>query len=135
MTKMGVKYQGSLRTICTHYKSGDEITTDAPVDNHGKGEAFSPTDLLGASLISCMITVMAIAAQNRGKKIKKMEGEVEKTMFSNPRRIGKLAIVLTIEDMGYTEKERAILDRAAIDCPVALSLHPELEQDVTIKYV
>lgn len=135
MASMKVEYQGSLRTLCTHEKSGDTLITDAPIDNHGKGEAFSPTDLMGVSLASCMITVMGIAAQSRGLSFEVAKAKVTKTMSSAPRRIAKIEILLEVQDPGYTESEKEILTRAAIECPVALSLHPDLEQKTELLFV
>lgn len=135
MASMKVEYQGSLRTICIHEKSGDSFKTDAPTDNNGKGEAFSPTDLIGVSLASCMITVMGIAAQSKGLKFEMAKASVAKTMTTSPRRIAKIEIILEIQDPGYSDSEKELLKRAAIECPVAHSLHPDIDQQTTLNYV
>ncbi|MFT4678701.1 MAG: putative redox protein [Flavobacteriales bacterium] len=135
MASMKVEYQGSLRTICIHGKSGDRFKTDAPTDNNGKGEAFSPTDLVGVSLASCMITVMGIAAQSKGLTFETANAEVTKTMSTTPRRIAKIQINLQVQDPGYTDSEKELLKRAALQCPVTLSLHPDIEQLITLVYV
>lgn len=128
-----VKYLGNLRNESTHLRSGNTIITDAPVDNQGKGEAFSPTDLASVSLANCMMTIVAIAADTRGLEIASMEAEVKKEMASNPRRISAIRILLKISGQ-YTDKEKSILHHAALTCPVALSLHPEVEQDIEVLF-
>ncbi len=135
MASMKVEYQGSLRTLCTHEKSGDSFITDAPIDNHGKGEAFSPTDLMGVSLASCMITVMGIAAEARGLSFEIADAQISKTMSAAPRRIAKIEILLKVQNPGYSDTEKEILTRAALECPVALSLHPDLEQKTELLFV
>jgi putative redox protein len=127
-------YSGNLRTEATHLKSGKMVITDAPTDNNGKGEAFSPTDLLSTSLVSCMMTLMGIAANNHGFELGNMEATMKKHMASNPRRVGKIEIELEIYGT-YTDKQKLILDKAARTCPVAMSLHPDIEQflEVTFK--
>lgn len=128
-----VKYLGNLRNESTHLRSGNTIITDAPVDNQGKGEAFSPTDLASVSLANCMMTIVAIAADTRGLEIASMEAEVKKEMASNPRRISAIRILLKISGQ-YTDKEKSILHHAALTCPVALSLHPDVEQDIEVLF-
>lgn len=110
------------------------MVTDAPTDNHGKGEAFSPTDLIAASLISCIITVMGIAANARGWEMGDVEGSVKKTMVGNPRRVQALHTELRIRNNQLDAKQREILERIGIDCPVALSLHPEIVQEIEFIY-
>ena len=134
MTTSNVKYSGNLRTVCTHLKSGSEIITDAPTDNNGKGEAFSPTDLTATSLAACMLTVMGIAAQQRNIEFSGASVEVTKVMLSEPRRIGKIQIDMKIPDQGYTEKIQGILKNTARTCPVAKSLHPDIEVVVNFKF-
>lgn len=129
-----VKYTGELRTVCTHLQSAKEIITDAPTDNRGKGAAFSPTDLAATSLATCMLTVMGIAAEERRLKFEGASAEVTKFMYSNPRRIGKIQIAMEIPDFGYGEKEKALLRRTAERCPVAESLHPDIEVVLDIGY-
>lgn len=121
-------YQGNLRTKARHVASGNELITDAPVDNQGKGEAFSPTDLLAASLGSCLLTIMGIAARTHAIDIEGTTLAITKIMASNPRRVAEIKIDITIGGAGHTDKEKSILEHAAKTCPVALSLHPELIQ-------
>ena len=123
-----IDYLGNLRTKAIHIKSGQEVITDAPLDNHGKGEAFSPTDLASTSLASCMITVMGIAAQSHDIEMTGASAEVLKVMFDNPRRIGRIEIDIFMPKFDYSSKQKSILEHAAITCPVAKSLHPNLEQ-------
>ncbi len=125
-----ILYKGDLRTEATHIKSGNIIYTDAPVDNQGKGEAFSPTDLTTTSLASCILTIMGIAARNHDIDMTDTEAEVFKTMESGPRRIAKMGIKITMPQKTYSRKERKILEAAAHHCPVALSLHPNTEEHI-----
>lgn len=127
-----VKYTGELRTEAVHVKSGNTIITDAPTDNHGKGEAFSPTDLVATALACCMISVMGIVSMKEG--ITKTDGavaEVTKVMYADPRRIGEIHITLTMPKNNFSDKEKKIYEHAAHTCPVAKSLHPDLKQVVT----
>lgn len=136
MTKISkTKYQGNLRTQATHIRSGQELITDAPTDNNGKGEAFSPTDLVATALSSCMITLMGIAANKNGFTLGPAKAEIEKIMGSNPRRISEIKVHVSIEDTGYTDKEKEIMERAAINCPVAKSLSAELKQTLSFEYL
>ncbi|MFZ1255121.1 MAG: OsmC family protein [Saprospiraceae bacterium] len=123
-----VNYLGDLRTESRHLKSGNVILTDAPIDNHGKGAAFSPTDLTCTSLANCMITTMGIAAQNHSIQMQEVRAEVLKIMASEPRRIASIEVDVYMPNHGYTNKEKTILEHAAHTCPVAKSLHPELIQ-------
>lgn len=126
-----VKYQGSLRTLATHLRSSTNIITDAPVDNNGKGEAFSPTDLVATALASCLITIMGIKASKMGVNIDGAAAEIEKVMDSNPRRIKEVKVVVTMPThTSYEAKDKKILEAAARTCPVALSLHPETIQTI-----
>jgi putative redox protein len=126
MTKIKILYQGDLHTECTH-PSGAVIETDAPKDNQGKGESFSPTDLLAASLGSCIGTLMGIAGRKLGLDLKGMAAEVEKEMVSAPhRRVGRL-IVRIRSPLSPDSQTREKLERAAIECPVHHSLHPEIK--------
>lgn len=125
-----VTYEGDLRTSATHQKSGTNIITDAPTDNHGKGEAFSPTDLVATALASCMITIMGINADKKGLDIKGAEAKINKIMASNPRRIERVEIKIEMPKNGYSEAEKALLERVAKACPVAKSVHPDLVQAV-----
>ena len=126
-------YSGELRTWSTHLKSGDDIITDAPVDNQGKGEAFSPTDLVASALGSCMLTIMGITANTQNINIDGTSARVKKVMGEDPRRISEIHLAITfIQPLG--DKHRAILERAAHHCPVSKSLHPDLKEVVTFHY-
>jgi putative redox protein len=127
-----VHYLGSLRTEATHLASGDKIITDAPTDNHGKGEAFSPTDLFATSLASCALTIMGLAAQNHTINIDGASAEVTKIMSATPpRRVARIVVVFKMPAHNFTEKQRDILERAAHTCPVSLSLSSETAVDLT----
>ena len=127
-----VEYEGTLRTVCTHLRSGNSFETDAPVDNNGKGERFSPTDLLATSLGTCMITVMGIKARNMGFDLNGLKIEVEKIMKSDPRRIGGINLFFHIPDnlKNIDEKTKQILKHTGNTCPVWLSIHPDIEVNV-----
>ncbi len=132
MATSTVKYIGNLRCEAVHLASGTSILSDAPVDNHGKGEAFSPTDLTATSLASCIITTMAIGAEGRDISIRDMSAEVTKVMASNPRRIAEINIRLVVIAHGVTDQQKEILTKIANTCPVALSLHPDVKQGLEI---
>ena len=125
-----IEYSDPLRTKSTHLKSGTVITTDAPTDNHGKGESFSPTDMLSSSLVSCAMTIMGIAADRGEFEITSMKADVAKLMESSPRRIGKVTAYINITLKGATKEDAERLRRVAISCPVANSLSKELIQDL-----
>ncbi len=130
-----ISYLGNLRTSCTHILSGQTFITDAPLDNNGQGEAFSPTDLTATSLGTCMITIMGIAAQNHNINIDNTRLEVTKHMASDPRRIAAVDInIIFPEDIPYSTKEKKILEAAGRTCPVALSLHPDIRQNITFNW-
>ncbi len=124
-------YKGSLRTEAKHLQSNTIIETDAPTDNQGKGERFSPTDLLATSLGSCMLTIMGIKARDMNISLEGTEVSIQKNMKSEPRRVGGIDVrfdfpaSLTLDD-----KEKTILERAALTCPVAKSIHPDIEMKV-----
>ena len=120
-------YTGGLRTTAVHLKSSTEIVTDAPVDNQGKGESFSPTDLVATALGSCMLTIMGIKARDKDIDIEGATVEVLKTMASNPRRISRLDIKITMPKKPFSDKNKKILALAAEACPVGNSLHPDVE--------
>ncbi len=127
-----VVYTGGLRTVATHLRSGSEIETDAPVDNKGKGERFSPTDLVATALAACIVTTMGIAGDTHGINIDGTECEVEKIMASDPRRIGEIKVnIIMPKGQSYNDKEKTILERAARTCPVAKSLHPDLKETIS----
>jgi putative redox protein len=124
-------YEGDLRTYCTHLQSGTEILTDAPTDNHGKGEAFSPTDLIATSLASCMITTMGIKAKQMEMSIDGTRAEVKKIMASDPRRIAEINVDIYMPQGDYTDKDKKIMEHTAMHCPVAISLHPDMVKVVS----
>ena len=127
-----VIYQGDLRTEAIHLRSGTAIETDAPMDNKGKGERFSPTDLLATALATCILTTMGISANTHNININGTECEVEKIMAADPRRVSEVKIALHFpKDRSYNEKERRLMELAAHTCPVALSLHPDLKQSIS----
>ncbi|MGB6083860.1 OsmC family protein [Moheibacter sp.] len=124
-------YKGGLRTEAVHLQSGTQIETDAPTDNNGKGERFSPTDLVATALGSCMLTIMGIAGNTHGYKIAGTEVEITKIMTSNPRRIGEIVVKMTIKGQDtYSDKEKAIIENTAMTCPVFLSLHEDVKKTV-----
>ncbi|MGZ5286179.1 MAG: OsmC family protein [Flavisolibacter sp.] len=127
-----VEYEGSLRTVCTHLRSGDHFETDAPVDNNGKGERFSPTDLMATSLATCMLTVMGIKARSMGFDLDGIKVEVEKLMKAEPRRVGGINLFFHIPDQlkVMDDKNRQILKHTANTCPVQHSIHPDIEVKV-----
>ena len=127
-------YQGQLRTAMKHLQSNSEVITDAPVDNHGKGEAFSPTDLVSAALASCVMTIMAIKAGDMGHKTIEMEAKVWKTMASNPRRIARIQVELDLNIPGLSDQQKLILERTTKACPVARSLHPDTTKEVVFNW-
>lgn len=131
MATSKVKYNGQLRTTATHLRSNNEIITDAPVDNNGKGEAFSPTDLMATALSSCLITIMGIKANQMGIDIDGTESSVTKIMSASPRRIAEIKVEVIMPDRAYSDKDKKILEAAALTCPVGLSLHPETKQTIT----
>lgn len=124
---MKVNYEGDLHTSGIHLKSGKQIETDAPIDNNGKGNAFSPTDLLCASLASCMMTLMGITAQSKGINLGHISCDIEKIMQSSPRKVSAIHLLMEAENLGYSDKEKEILKNAALSCPVAKSLDPSIE--------
>ena len=128
-----VTYLGNLRTESEHLKSGNTFITDAPTDNNGKGEAFSPTDTVATGLASCMITVMGIKARDMGVDMTGTTAEVTKTMASDPRRISKIEVVLNFP-FEADAKTKKILEHTANTCPVHYSLHPDIEKDITFNW-
>ncbi len=121
-------YQGKLRTEAIHLRSGNSLITDAPVDNQGKGESFSPTDLVATALGSCMLTIMGIKARDMGLQIEGATADVEKIMGSDPRRVIRLNVIITIPAYGFSAKERKILEKAAATCPVSNSIAEGLQE-------
>ncbi|MDY0344535.1 MAG: OsmC family protein [Lentimicrobium sp.] len=129
-----LEYLGDLQLKATHVKSGQSFVTDAPVDNKGKGSAFSPTDLMATSLGLCMITIMGIAANNSGFSIDGTKARVTKIMATDPRRVGEVIVELDFPAIGYSEKEKQIIRQCAKICPVSQSLHPNLKQTVIFNF-
>ncbi len=128
-----VTYLGDLRTSSIHLQSGNEIISDAPIDNNGKGEAFSPTDTVANALASCMMTIMGIKARDLNLDLKNTTAEVTKIMNAEPRRIGAIEIVFDM--VGVAEqKNRTMLERAAVTCPVYLSLNDAIEKRITFNW-
>ena len=128
-----VKYNGNLRTTATHLDSGSKIKTDAPKDNHGLGEAFSPTDILCSSLASCILTIMAISVEKNGIDIKGTTESVKKIMINNPRRIAKIDININFTKQ-YDSKIKTILERAALNCPVHHAISESVEKNISFSY-
>jgi putative redox protein len=126
------KYLGDLRTEILHIRSGSIIMTDAPVDNKGKGEKFSPTDLVASALGSCAFTIMGIAAREHGFSIEGSSCKITKIMTDNPRKIGEVKIEFDFAGNEYTDKQKKLLEHAAKTCPVALSLNESVFQNVTL---
>jgi uncharacterized OsmC-like protein len=135
MTTIKTTYIGRLRTEIEHLHSGQKLLTDAPLDNHGRAEAISPTDLFVASYTSCIFTIMGIAADTHGFSVDGMTAETTKTMGEHPRRIVKIAIVITMPPNGYSEKERRIVEAVPRQCPVAHSLQADIEKEITFIYL
>jgi len=133
MSSFEIKYQGNLRTTAKHLDSGSIIETDAPKDNHGLGETFSPTDMVCTALASCILTIMAIAVEKNGININGTKAMVTKTMENNPRRISKIDIELTFTK-NYDAKTKIILERAAFNCPVHQSLSEKVDKNIYFIY-
>lgn len=134
MSTISGLYQGSLRTQASHLNSGNTIITDAPIDNNGKGEAFSPTDLVCASLSSCMMTLMGIMAEREGIDLNGLRSEVTKIMATNPRKIAEIQITFTHPNLVATEVQRKKLKNTALTCPVALSLSDSVKQTILFNW-
>lgn len=130
-----ITYKGDLRCECTHLQSGTIIETDAPTDNRGKGERFSPTDTVCVALGTCIITTMGIRANDMNIELKETQLEVTKHMLSEPRRIGKIDIVLNIPPITIEEKDKKVLEMIGNNCPVAKSLHPDLEVSIQFNWL
>ncbi len=129
-----VTYTGQLSTESVHLQSGTTIITDAPTDNNGKGQAFSPTDMVSNSLATCMFTIMGIKANQLGVNFDGSTAAVTKVMQADPRRIGKIIIAFEM-NLETDQKTQTILERAGLTCPVFLSLHPEIEKDITFNWL
>ena len=132
MVKIDVTYDGNLRCTATHGPSGKQLITDAPVDNMGKGESFSPTDLLATSMLTCIMTIVAIRADSKKIDVSGMTGSVEKTMASGPRRVAKLEVEVNLPS-GLDIEDRAWLITEGCNCPVCVSVSESMEVDVTFQ--
>jgi len=135
METVQTTYLGNLRTQAVHLQSGTTIITDAPTDNHGKGESFSPTDLFSASYASCALTIIGIAAQTHSFSIDGAIVKTTKIMGENPRRVVELKVDFTFPENNYSYKERAIIEHSIKHCPVRNSLPPELKVSQTVIYL
>ena len=134
MVQVDVVYEGGLRTRAVHGPSGCELVTDAPVDNQGKGESFSPTDLVATALGTCMLTIVGIVAERHGWPVEGASARVEKGMVTDPvRRIGRLEVVIRVPGE-FSEKEQELLQKAALTCPVHKSLSAEMEIPVRFEF-
>jgi len=129
-----VTYLGDLRTEATHLFSGTKIITDAPLDNQGKAEAFSPTDLCATSLASCALTIMGISARNRNMDISGTTAEITKIMAADPRRIAQVIIKFVMPKKGFSEVQKDVLEAAARSCPVSFSLAEGIQQEMTFAW-
>jgi putative redox protein len=135
MATSKITYSGGLRTTAVHERSGNEIITDAPVDNKGKGEAFSPTDLLATSLGNCMLTIVGIAANEHGFDIDGTTCEITKVMAQDgPRRVSEIVVDFKFPSNGYSDKIKTVIERSANTCPVAYSIHPDIKKTISFNY-
>ena len=132
MVRIDATYDGNLRCTATHGPSGKQLITDAPVDNMGKGESFSPTDVLATSMLTCIMTIVAIRADSKEIDVSGMTGSVEKTMASGPRRVAKLEVVVNLPS-GLDIEDRAWLITEGCNCPVCVSVSESMEVDVTFQ--
>jgi len=135
MATAHVKYLGELRTEATHLQSGNKMITDAPTDNQGKGEAFSPTDLLATAYAACILSIAGMAAQTHGFDINGTEVNVTKVMGTNPRRIVELNLEITLPHDNYSPKHRKMIEQVVNSCPVHNSLHPEIKKNIKFIYL
>ena len=133
MTTSTSKYSGELRTHSVHTQSGETYITDAPTDNEGKGEAFSPTDIVATSLANCMMTIMGIVSKRKGLIIEGTEAKIDKFMGRDPRRITEIKIDFYFP-VNFSEDERKLLEKSALNCPVAKSLSSDLKQNIEFHY-
>ena len=127
-------YEGDLRCSATHLQSGTVIETDAPTDNRGKGEKFSPTDSLCVALGTCIITTMALKARDMNIELKDTKIEITKHMLKDPRRVGQIDVTLHFPNLGLNEEQRSTLETTGNNCPVAKSLHPDLNMNIQYKW-
>ena len=132
MVRIEATYDGNLRCTATHMPSGSKLITDAPVDNKGKGESFSPTDLLATSMLTCIMTILAIRAESRQIDVSGMSGSIEKTMAANPRRVAKLEVIVNLpSDMELDDRAWVITE--GCNCPVCVSVSESMDVDVTFQ--
>ena len=134
MPDIEIKYNGDLRTTSTHLKSGSIITTDAPVDNKGRGEQFSPTDLFVTALGSCMLTIMGITADTHGFKIDGSKVRIDKIMGKSPRRVSHIKVIIDIHG-DLKDKQQQLLVKAAHHCPVSKSIHEDIKEEVIFNFI
>ena len=134
MATSKITYLGNLRTLAVHLKSGNEIITDAPTDNNGKGEAFSPTDLVATALGSCMLTIIGIVAQEKNIQLGEISVSITKVMQSNPRKISEIHVDFEFDETNYSDKEKSIIKKAAETCPVALSMCKDIQQVLSFNF-
>ncbi|PCJ23914.1 MAG: osmotically inducible protein OsmC [Flavobacteriales bacterium] len=134
MTTSNIKYQGNLRTKAVHLKSSSMIITDAPTDNQGKGEAFSPTDIVATALGSCMLTIIGLKAREHKIDVENISINVTKIMESNPRKISEIIIEFDFLEKKYSDKEQTIIKNSAKSCPVALSLDQKIKQTLIFNF-
>ena len=134
MATVQTQYLGQLRTESIHLQSGNKLLTDAPTDNQGKGEAFSPTDLVATAFGACILTIMGISAQTHGFEIEGTEVQTTKVMGTDPRRIVELQTEFVFPHNRYSPKEKKILELTAKECPVFNSLHPDIKKTVSFRY-
>jgi len=134
MKTQHIQYLGDLRSEAKHLKSGTQLITDAPTDNHGKGESFSPTDLLVTSLGTCMLTIMGIAARTHGFSLEGVSMDLTKTMVNNPRKVQSIGVTFHFGEHHYSDKEQELIRKAALECPVALSLHPDVKMEMSFNF-
>lgn len=131
MMTASIVYEGNLRTVCTHHRSGSIVETDAPIDNNGKGERFSPTDLVATALGTCMLTIMGMRAREMKINLEGVRIDVEKIMKADPRRIGGVNLTFHFPDnIQVDEEQKAVLENAAHTCPVIYSIHPDIKVNV-----
>ena len=131
---MTTRYLGELRTEALHHQSGEKIITDAPLDNQGRAEYFSPTDLLATSLGSCMLTIMGISARANGFSIEGTRVETEKIMGTDPRRVVELVVDIYLPPNNFSDREKRLIESSARTCPVANSIHPDINKNITFHY-
>ena len=125
-------YNGQLRSSATHLRSGNTIINDAPVDNHGKGEAFSPTDMVATALGTCILTIMGISAEKNSIDMEGAKAEITKIMAPDPRRIAQIDAMIKMPEKDYSDEEKRLLEQALDNCPVCRSLHPDMVQNIQI---